>query len=193
MFAEHGFEAARLDDVAKRAGVAKGTLYLYFKDKTDLFEAIVRTAAAPLIARLEAVSEAPDIPAPVLLGMFYELFRTEVLGSDRKLVIRLILAEGPRFPDIARFYHQEVVAPGMALLRKIIARGVARGELRNEALERYPQLVMAPAMIALLWDALFQQLEPLDIAEMFRTHLSLLTNAPAAPPAIAASSFDGSH
>lgn len=180
VFAEHGFEAARLDDVAKRAGVAKGTLYLYFKDKTALFEEIVRDAAAPLIERLTAISEAPDVPAPLLLATFLEMFRTQVLGTERKLILRLILAEGPRFPQIAQFYHREVVSRGMALMRTVIARGVARGEIRSAALEEFPQLIMAPALVALLWDGLFQKLEPIDFADMFGTYLSLVTQTP--PP-----------
>lgn len=177
VFAEHGFEAARLDDVAQRAGVAKGTLYLYFTDKTALFEEIVRTAASPLIERLSAMSEAPDVPAPLVLTAFLELFRTEVLGTDRKLILRLILTEGPRFPHIAAFYHREVVSRGLAFLRKVIARGVARGELRPGALENFPQLVMAPALLALLWDGLFQKLEPIDIGGLFKAYLDLITPA----------------
>lgn len=178
VFAEHGFEAARLDDVAKRAGVAKGTLYLYFKDKTALFEEIVREAAAPLIERLGAMSEAPDVPAPLLLATFLEMFRSQVLDTDRKLILRLIIAEGPRFPQIAAFYHREVVSRGMVLLRKVIARGVSRGELRGDALERFPQLLMAPALAALLWDGLFQKHDPVDFKEMFAAHLSLITQSP---------------
>lgn len=180
VFAEHGFEAARLDDVASRAGVAKGTLYLYFADKSALFQDLVRTAADPLIARLTALSAAPDVPAPMLLATFFEVFRTQVLATDRKLIIRLIIAEGPRFPELAAFYHTHVVSRGLALLRQVIARGVERGEIRSAALARFPQLVMAPAMIALLWDALFQKLEPIDIAEMFNAHLALITQTP--PP-----------
>ncbi|MDX2205554.1 MAG: TetR/AcrR family transcriptional regulator [Hyphomicrobiaceae bacterium] len=181
-FAAHGFEAARLDDVAKRAGVAKGTLYLYFADKTALFEELVRTAAAPVIERLADLSEAPDVPAPLLLATFFEVFRTQVLGTDRKLLLRLVLSEGPRFPEIAAFYHANVVSRGMALLRKVIARGVARGEIKNAALEQYPQLVMAPALVALVWDGLFQTLEPIDIAEMLKTHIDLLTQSPTRYP-----------
>jgi AcrR family transcriptional regulator len=178
VFAEHGFEAARLDDVAKRAGVAKGTLYLYFKDKTALFEELVRTAASPIIERLSALSEAPDVPAPLLLSAFFEMFRTQVLGTDRKLLLRLVLAEGPRFPEIAAFYHANVVSRGMALMRKVIARGVDRGEIRSVALETFPQLIMAPALVALMWDALFQDLDPIDIGKMFNTYLALIQETP---------------
>lgn len=182
VFAEHGFEAARLDDVAKRAGVAKGTLYLYFTDKTALFEAIVREAAAPIIERLASISEAPDVPAPLLLAAFFDMFRAQVLGTERKLVLRLILSEGPRFPPIAAFYHREVVSRGISLMRGVIARGVARGEIRSAALEQFPQLVMAPALVALLWDGLFQSLEPIDIAGMFDAYLALITQTSPADP-----------
>lgn len=181
VFAEHGFVAARLDDVARRAGVAKGTLYLYFKDKSELFEEIVRDAAAPVIQGFERVATVPDIPtAQVLEGMF-ALFAGEVLGTDRKLVLRLVISEGPRFPRIAQFYHREVVARGLAILRRVAERGRARGELADDTLARFPQLVLAGPLLALLWDGLFARIEPLDVASLLQAHCRLLT-APAAPP-----------
>lgn len=178
VFAEHGFEAARLDDVAARAGVAKGTLYLYFRDKPALFEEIVRDAAAPLIARFEALSALPDVPVLPLIEALFGILATQVLGTDRKLVVRLVVAEGPRFPSIAKFYYDEVVSRGIEIIRTLLERGVARGEIKAAGLVEFPQLVIAPMLMAVLWDGLFQKHHPLDFAALAKTHLALLSGAP---------------
>src|SRR5262245_8153531 len=96
VFAAEGFAAARLDHVAEQAGVAKGTIYLHFRDKQDLFEQMVREAVSPVIARLEALAQLPDLPADTVLQSVFAVFRTEVLGTRRKDLLRLILTEGPR-------------------------------------------------------------------------------------------------
>lgn len=175
VFAEHGFEAARLDEVAARAGVAKGTLYLYFTDKMALFEEIVRAAAGPVRAHLEVLAEMPDQPTRLLLQKLFGFFVHEVLGTDRKLILRLIISEGTRFPALAHFYHAEVVSRGLVTLTRIIERGIARGEIRSRAVAQFPQLVMAPLLVSLLWDGLFQSISPLDIARMLDAHIDLLT------------------
>src|SRR5262249_25606246 len=145
-FAEQGFAAARLDDVAENAGVAKGTLYLYFKDKEALFEALILSAIAPVLARFEALAVQEDVSTERLLAKFLDLFRTEVLETPRKKLLRLIIAEGPRFPKVARFYHRQVVSKGLALLRRIAERAWRRGELRSDALVRFPHLMFAPLL-----------------------------------------------
>jgi len=135
-FAERGYAAARLDDVAARAGVAKGTLYLYFAHKEALFEQLIRSAVSPLIDRFAGLAAAADLSALEALDKFFDLFRTEVLGTDRKLLLRLIIAEGARFPAIAEFYYREVVAHG--LTQAFQKRGLPRGSLSDNG----------PAMIA---------------------------------------------
>ena len=129
VFAERGFETARLDDVAARAGVAKGTLYLYFKDKETLFEEVVRSAISPILERLNGLAAAPDVPFDTALEALFAMFEKEVLGTQRKLLIRLIIAEGPRFPRIAEFYYRNVVARIMPLDRQA---GRARGAARRD-------------------------------------------------------------
>lgn len=175
VFAEHGFEAARLDDVAARAGVAKGTLYLHFADKEELFEEVVRGAVTPIVERLGALATAPDIPIDKALEALFSVFERDVLGTERKLVIRLVIAEGPRFPRIAEFYYRSVVGRIMPLIRKMAERAIERGELSSDALSRYPQLIAAPLLVAVIWDALFARIEPLDFADFFRAHREMLT------------------
>ena len=175
VFAECGFEAARLDDVAARAGVAKGTVYLHFDDKEALFEEVVRSAVSPILERLDALAAAPDLPTDKILESLFAVFEKEVLGTKRKLLIRLIIAEGPRFPRIAEFYYRNVVSRIMPLIAKVAERGVERGELLSDAFARYPQLVAAPLLLAVIWDALFAAIKPLDVADFLRAHREALT------------------
>ena len=98
VFAENGFAAARLDDVAQKAGVAKGTLYLYFPDKEALFEDLLRGVASPVLDRFAALSADTTIPAGVMLERILEVFASQIIGTKRERLVRLIITEGPRFP-----------------------------------------------------------------------------------------------
>src|SRR5438270_12449828 len=108
-FAAQGFAAARLDDVAKRAGVAKGTIYLYFADKETLFQELIRAQLSPVVGGVIHAAHA-DIPLRQFAEQPIEVFVREVFGTRRKDVIRLIITEGPRFPKLAEFYYHEVIA-----------------------------------------------------------------------------------
>src|SRR5437773_2032965 len=108
-FATRGFAAARLDDVARRAGVAKGTIYLHFSDKEALFQELIRSVLSPFIARLEAVADV-DLPARAIAEQIVALFLREVYATRRRDIIRLVITEGPRFPQLAEFYHREVLS-----------------------------------------------------------------------------------
>ena len=109
------------------------------------------------------------------LVMFFALFETEVLGTDRKLLLRLILAEGPRFPAIAEFYHREVITRGLGLMRTLAERAARQGDFATDAAARYPQLIVAPLLVAVLWDGLFANIDPLDVAGLLRAHREMLT------------------
>jgi AcrR family transcriptional regulator len=172
-FSASGFAATRLDDVARRAGVAKGTIYLYFRDKETLFQELVRVMVHPLVG---AITTAPlrDVPIRAVLEMIVEVFVTEILGTRRKDVLRLIIAEGPRFPKLAEFYYREVIARVLPILRARLTLAVERGELPTDALARFPQLLVAPGLMAIIWDSLFERFEHLDVRALMRAHLDLL-------------------
>ncbi|WP_319798927.1 TetR/AcrR family transcriptional regulator [Nitrobacter sp.] len=172
-FTARGFAATRLDDVAKRAGVAKGTIYLHFKDKEALFQELVRTALVPLIGNLAAAPAAGGSVREIL-ERFAETFVREVAETKRGDIVRLIVAEGARFPSLADFYFREVVSRGLAAMRKLIESGIARGEICNERLADFPQIVIAPAMIAVMWQGLFGRHAPLDAVTMLKVHLDLI-------------------
>jgi AcrR family transcriptional regulator len=181
-FIARGFTATRLDDIARRAGVAKGTIYLHFKDKESMFEELIRTAIVPLVSRLTAI--APQTPGGTVraaLEQFARMFQQEVAATRRSDIVRLILAEGPRFPAIADFYYREVVSRGLAGMRALIELGIARGEIRQKELARFPQIVVAPAIIAVIWRSLFERHAPLDANEMLRVHLDLIFGERSSP------------
>jgi AcrR family transcriptional regulator len=177
VFVEKGFADARLEDVAARAGVAKGTIYLYVASKEALFEALIHSGIAASIEAIEEKVLALDLPAEATLRMLFAFLQQEVLGTRRREIVHLILSEAGRFPEIAAVYHREVISRGMRLLRKIAERAIARGEFRSDELVRFPQLAIAPGIVALLWTNLFQHLDPLDIEGMFEAHLALLMRA----------------
>jgi AcrR family transcriptional regulator len=172
-FIARGFTATRLDDVAKRAGVAKGTIYLHFKDKEALFEELVRTAIVPLLGRLTALPPPQGSVRDALEG-FARMFIQEVATTRRGDIVRLILAEGPRFPAIADFYYREVISRGLSAMRALIELGIKRGEIRQAALANFPQVVVAPAIVAVIWKSLFDRHAPLDANAMLRVHLDLI-------------------
>src|SRR6266481_9240474 len=172
-FVARGFTATRIDDIAKRAGVAKGTIYLHFKDKESMFEELVRTAIVPLVGRLTA----PPSPGGTVRDAVETLagtFIREVASTRRGDIIRLIVSEGPRFPAIADFYYREVVSRGLGGMRALIELGIAKGEIRQTDLARFPQILVAPAIIAVIWKSLFERHSPLDAYEMLRVHLDLI-------------------
>lgn len=179
-FTARGFAATRLDDVAKRAGVAKGTIYLHFDDKEALFQELVRTALVPLIARL---SNPPAVGGSVrsMMEGVADMLAHEVVGTKRGEIVRLIISEGTRFPELAEFYYREVVAHGVAAMRKLVEYGIARGEIRNEKLLQFPQLVIAPAILSIVWQGLFGKISPLDTRAMLHVHLDLIFNERSEP------------
>lgn len=174
VFAKQGFAQARLDDVARQAGIAKGTVYLYFPTKEALFEALIRSAVDPVLARVEGAATQAELPFDAFLDKLFEAFRSEVLGTERKLVLQLLLREGAQFPEVAEFYHREVLSRGLALMRTVAARAVARGDLAGDALARFPHLIMAPLVLSIVWDGLFGLIDPLDVEGLLAAHKDVL-------------------
>jgi AcrR family transcriptional regulator len=167
----HG-RAARLDDVATRAKVAKGTIYLYFPGKESLFQELIRATLTPLVGSIEAMGKA-DLPARVLAERIVDLFVREVFETRRKDVIRLMISEGRRFPKLAEFYYSEVLSRIIAAMRAILRRAAARGEV-PQGLVDFPQIIAAPGLVAIIWSGLFERFEPLDVRAMMKTHIELL-------------------
>ena len=172
-FSAQGFAAARLDDVARRARVAKGTIYLHFRDKEALFQELIRSVLSPLVGTLETVAQT-DAPLAAVAERIVDVFVREVYGTRRKDVIRLIITEGPRFPKLAEFYYREVLSRVIRAVRGLVRRAIDRGEIEGDAILRFPQLLVAPGLVAIIWSGLFERFEPLDVRALMSAHLDLL-------------------
>lgn len=172
VFAEKGFAAARLEDIAARAGVSKGALYLYFETKQDLFRAVVRDAVAPNIAAVEAAVAAADLPfaqlARMLLARVAEVVSTTPLGSVAKMVI----AESRNFPDLARIWHDDVISRALGMATGLIERAQARGELKPGDPRIHAFSLVAPMLMGVLWREVFVPVgvEPIDLRAIAEQH-----------------------
>jgi AcrR family transcriptional regulator len=174
VFLAEGYTAARMDDVAARAGVAKGTIYLHFTDKEELFRSLIQEEIGPVVAGGESMAAYFEGSTRDLLKRLAGILQREVLETHRADILRLVLSEAPRFPWLAEFYWREVVSKGVGLIRAVAARAVARGEFKSDTLVRFPQLIVAPMLVGVIWKALFEPFEPLDAGAMIETYLDLL-------------------
>ncbi|HYH19841.1 MAG TPA: TetR/AcrR family transcriptional regulator [Azospirillum sp.] len=179
VFAERGFAATRLEDVAARAGVSKGTLYLYFPNKEELFKAVIRSAILPNLEMAERLlAEFPgsslEILERLLLGIAGKVMATRI-GAIPKLMI----AEAGNFPELARFYYDTVISRAFRVIAAVLERGVARGEFRAMDVGHTVRLVIAPMLMVALWRTSFEPVEgrPLDVEGLMRTHLDHLRRA----------------
>jgi AcrR family transcriptional regulator len=176
LFVERGYAATRLDDVAARAGISKGTLYLYFANKEELFKAVVREV---LVARLVEFRGLIDKFQGSTAELLRLVFKTwwERIGSTRISGIpKLILSEARNFPEIARFYVEEVVRPGRETLAAVIRRGIERGEFRQVDAHATADLLAAPMLMISMWR---NSLEPccderIDPEALIAAHVDLL-------------------
>jgi AcrR family transcriptional regulator len=176
LFVERGFAATRLEDVARRAGVSKGTLYLYFDSKDELFKAVVREGLVPALERGEQMLEQHEGSAAQLLRSliigWWELIGNTPYGGIPKLMI----SECRNFPELAAFYHDEVISRGNRLIAAALERGMHSGEFRRLDTEHLTRLVLAPLVLLVVWRHSFDfcsgsRLEPADYID---SHLDLL-------------------
>lgn len=181
-FSAHGFAEAKLDAVARRAGVAKGTLYLYFTDKEALFRGLVEATITPIFADADTLVALAPGDTRELLDRLIDLMIDRVLDQPAVALVRLMISEGARFPGLAAFYHREVVSRGIALIRQVAQRGLDRGEISSDAAVRFPQLVVAPAILAIVWNGLFVDIEPLDPRALLAAHRDVLLKGLGAEP-----------
>jgi AcrR family transcriptional regulator len=172
-FAEKGYAATRVDDVAKRAGVSKGLLYLYFKTKEELFKAVVRGVVIPkLDALIAAVERSETTSEEFLRGPFLDFART-VPGSPMAVVIRLLIAEGRKHPDLLSWYHDNVISRGLDAITAFLERGVQSGEFRRSAVTGNPYLFIMPVIFSVVLRSLLAERSP-DTDKLIETQIDLL-------------------
>lgn len=175
LFVEKGFAATRLDDVAARAGVSKGTLYLYFDSKEALFKSVIEEGIVPALAAAEQrlagyQGNSADLLRGLLLGWWEQIGGTRLAG-----VIKLIISESRNFPEVAQYYHDNVIQRGRSLLRAALMRGMESGEFRNMDVDSCIDVIIAPLLMLVVWRYSFcfcgNDIEP---QEYLDTHFDLL-------------------
>lgn len=159
----NGFAATRIEDVARRAGITKGTVYLYFDSKETLFRALLEQESSRTFAEFDILLDTYDGTAPALLHLLIRQAGSQLLAGDLRHLIRLLIAEGPRFPDLLAFHHAQVIRGGRQRIERVIRYGIERGEFRDNGLADFPQIIIAGPMLAMLWESLFANLEPLNV------------------------------
>ena len=151
LFVERGFSSTRLDDVAKRAGVSKGTLYLYFDSKDDLFKAVVREGIVSRIAVFEQYLKDSNASATVLLAELIRAWWDQIASTKLGGISKLMLSEAGNFPELAKFYNVEVMMRGCGLFKTVMERGMASGEFRQVETEYAERVASAPMVMLMLW------------------------------------------
>ncbi len=174
VFSRVGFAAAKIDDVADEASVSKGTLYLYFSSKEDLFKGMVIGKMLPIFDEIEAVSMHSGTSAEARVRALMRFFYQNILNSDRRHIMRLIMAEGPNFPQLTAFYYDNVISRGEAMVQDILDYGVSRGEFRALSGHGITKNVIAGAIAASIWKTVFDSHQPIDLAAYCETHIDLL-------------------
>lgn len=185
VFAEKGFAAARSDDIAARAGVSKGAVYLYFDSKAALFAAAVKELGTPDLAPARAMAAGyrgrfAEL-APLILALLARLAAEKPLAS----AARLLMAEAGNFPDLAREWCEQVLSGALDLVAELIAGAQARGEIRPGDARAYAMSLVGPVLAAVMWREAFVPIgaEPLDVAALARQHADAVLNGMLADPA----------
>ncbi len=176
-FAEKGYAATRVDEVAKRAGVSKGLLYLYFKTKEDLFKAVIRSFLSPRIDALISNIEETELSAEEFLRGPFLAFARSLPRSPAKILVRLMIAEGPKHPDLIAWYWDNVVSRALAALHSLIERGVDNGEFRESALNEFPQLLVTPVLFSVVWLNNFQPHANLGTDRFIEAHVEMVLDS----------------
>ena len=181
-FAEKGFAASRMEDIAERAGVTKGTIYLYFENKDAVFKALVRESIGVRITRvIESISTYEGTSRDLLCNAA-TMIAHFAATSDRVVLPKIIVAEAGNFPELARFYRDEIIDKGLGAMTSVIARGIARGEFRKVEPDHVARILIAPILLSIFWRTTFAQFdaEPYDYQAFLKSHLDILLRGIAA-------------
>lgn len=179
LFVEKGFAATRLDDVATRAGLSKAAIYLYFEDKTALFQGVVRQAIGSNLLTVEELARAHQGPVAHLIPILLDFMASRVEDTSMASIAKLVIAESRAFPEIGRFYLKEVIGRGIPIFEGLIARGVDSGEFRKVDPMLTVRSLIGPMLLSILWKTVFEPIgaEKLDARALARHHADLMVHA----------------
>ena len=181
-FGEKGFAATRMDDIAARAGITKGTIYLYFESKEAVFKALARQQVGTRLAEVTERIDAFEGSSADLLRSVLATIGVVVRTSEAVVLPKVLLAEAGTFPELAEFWRREIIDRGLGLFERIIRRGVARGEFRDLPPQHAARLCVAPMLIIAFWRTVFGKFdtEPYDYQGLIDTHIETLLRGLAA-------------
>jgi AcrR family transcriptional regulator len=176
VFAEKGFAAARLDDIAARAGVSKGAIYLYFATKEDIFQAVVEQGVAPNLQNLAALAAANPQNFPDLIRAFAKLMAQVAATTPLGGILKMVIGEARNFPELARVWHDRLIVPALGALSAAIAAAQARGEIRPGDPRQYAVSLISPMLVGVIWRETFTPIgaEPFDLPALMEQHVETL-------------------
>ena len=175
IFAEKGFAAARLEDIAARAGVSKGAIYLYFPTKQDVFRAVVEQGVAPNLNIVRANLAAPTDNFANLLRSLMKLLPGVIATTPIGGIVKMVIGESRNFPELAQAWHDQLVQPALAAMTDAIAAAQANGELRPGDPRQYAISLVSPMLAGVIWRETFMPVgaEPIDIPSLAEEHVEL--------------------
>ena len=176
-FSRNGYATTTLDQIAERAGVTKGTIYVYFDNKEHLFISMVREVTKTTLETVHGMFATHEgSTADLLRAQFSFIYQHIVEDRRRREVVRMLIAEAPRFPALTDRYYDEILRPCLELLKQAIQRGMDRGEIRKSSIINSPQVIIAPIALVDQWMMMFDDRQPLDLKAYFNAHLDLVLN-----------------
>lgn len=174
-FVQHGYAATRLEDVAARAGVTKGTIYFYFDTKERVFDEMIRHVSRPVFAELNAFIATLEGPFRArlrsLLGFLYQRIAEDRTSRE---TFRFLVAEGSRFPDLVQRHDEEFMDPFVSRLREMVEAGIKAGEFRATSAINFPEIIFSPMLLLTVWRLLFDKRQPIDVNAFIDAHFDLL-------------------
>ncbi len=179
-FVQNGYAATRLEDVAKRIGVTKGTIYIYFQSKEELFRAVIGSLMTPILDRAAEFTATFSGTCTELLRQHIANLYNAISAEPRGVgLLRLLIAEGEKFPELMDFYHREVSERAVKIIADILAQGIERGEFCADAPVNHPHIFMAPVMMAAMHKMMSADALASDenVSDAVTTHLDLLISS----------------
>jgi AcrR family transcriptional regulator len=172
LFTEKGFAAARTEEIARRAGISKGTLYLYFETKEDLFRAVVREVVVPNVEAVSSTLLASEMPFDAMVRVFLPRFADTVARLPIGAVAKMVIGESRNFPELAKVWHDDVILKAVGLLAGLLEQAQARGEVRTGDPRIQAFSIMGPMMIGVLWRETFTPIggAAIDLPAIARQH-----------------------
>ncbi len=175
LFAEKGFAATRMEDVASRAGLSKAAIYLYFNDKMALLQALVKAMAGDNLATAKELVENAEGPVAPLLRQILMFLADRLRETRLSELIKIVISESRAHPDVGRIYLESVISQGLPLFEALIRRGIAQGEFRDIDPRFAVKGLIGAMLLAAIWKSAFEPLGAgaLDIEAYAAQHIDV--------------------